>query len=70
MTEAMKSGALTNPRIKGENLNQRAEENVLQFQVFAAVFPLSVPAVPRVAKRVPPHVDRCVERLIEEETLK
>ena len=66
----MKSGPLADPRVKGENLNQRAEDSVLQFQIFAAVFPFSISAVSCVAQRVPPHVDRCIEGLVDKKTLK
>ena len=70
MTEAVKGSPLTNPRVKSENLNQRVEENILQFQIFAAIFPLSIPAVPCVAQRIPPHMNRGIQRLAGKKAFK
>ena len=70
VAKAVKSGPLANPRVKGENLNQCVKENVLQFQIFPAIFPLSISAVPCVAQRVPPHVDRRIEGLVDKKALK
>jgi hypothetical protein len=68
ITQAMKSGSLTNPRINCKNLGQSSKEYILQFQVLAATFSASMTAGPRVAQGIPPHVNRSIEGFVGKES--
>src|ERR1700689_5981351 len=63
MAEAVKCGLLTEFRLNEQNLRQGCVECIRQLHVFAATIAAAVPTVPAVAKRIPPHKDRSIQRI-------
>jgi hypothetical protein len=66
MAQTMQCGALANPRINCEYVSQRLKIYILQFQILSAMLSLPIPTMPVVAQRVPPHLDRSIERFPSE----
>src|SRR6266852_1929255 len=70
MTQAVKGCSLTNPRVNRKHLNERLKIHILQFQILTTAFSISVPAMPVVTQRVPPHLNRTIEWLCGEKAFK
>ena len=70
MAQPMERGTLTNPGINRQNSGEGLKVDVLQLQVLASALPLSIPAVPRIAERIPPHVNRGILWLAGKEAFK
>jgi hypothetical protein len=50
MTQAVKGGSLTNPRVNCQYLSERLKKYVLQFQILTTALSISIPTVPVVAQ--------------------
>ena len=70
MAQPMQRGTLTNPGINRQNLGKGLKVAVLQLQVLASALSLSIPAMPRIAKGIPPHVNRGIQRLAGKKAIK
>ncbi len=68
MTQAVKGCVLTRVRLDRKHLGERLKIHLLQFRVLATSFPTSIPAVPVIAERVPPHLDRTFQCFPSEQT--
>ena len=50
MTQAVKSGVLTIPRVNCKHLSKRLKKYVLQFQILATSLSIPIPTMPVVAQ--------------------
>ena len=70
MAQPMERGTLANPRINRQNFGKGLKVGVLQLQVLASALSLSILAVPRIAERIPPRVNRGIQRLAGKKAFK